>query len=81
MAFKAIFFDAAGTLFETAAPVEETYTLVAKKYGVAVSGREIGERFRACFSSAPPLAFPGADSGQIRSLEYSWWKELVRRIF
>ena len=42
---------------------------------------EIRERFRACFSSAPPLAFPGAPAKEIKTLERQWWKDLVRRIF
>ena len=81
MEFKAIFFDAAGTLFDAAAPIEETYALLAKKYGKEVSGREIGKRFRTGFSSAPPLAFPGAEPKELRILERAWWKELVRRVF
>ncbi len=81
MALKAIFFDAAGTLFKTVRPVGESYALLAKKYGMEVSPAEIAERFRGCFSSSPPLAFPGARGEEIRELERAWWKELVRRIF
>jgi putative hydrolase of the HAD superfamily len=81
MALKAIFFDAAGTLFTSVRPVEESYTLMARRYGMEVSGTETARRFRSCFSSAPPLAFPGATGEHIKELERSWWKELVRRIF
>jgi putative hydrolase of the HAD superfamily len=81
MAIKAIFFDAAGTLIQTARPVGESYAVLARKYGMAVSAAKIAERFRFCFHAAPPLAFPGAPAARIEDLERAWWKELVRRIF
>lgn len=81
MSFKAIFFDAAGTLIKPTRPVGESYALVAKKYGMEVPSEEIRERFRSCFSSAPPLAFPGAEATEIKDLERQWWKNLVRRVF
>lgn len=81
MPLKAIFFDAAGTLIRTARPVGESYAFLAKRYGLEVLPQEIRERFRACFSSAPPLAFPGAQDKEIKALERQWWKELVRKIF
>jgi putative hydrolase of the HAD superfamily len=81
MSLRAIFFDAAGTLFETVKPVGETYCALAKTYGKEVSPAEIRSRFRTCFASSPPLAFPGARTEQIETLERYWWKDLVRRIF
>jgi len=81
MAIKAIFFDAAGTLIKPARRVGETYAVLARKYCIEVSAAEIAERFRLCFHSAPPLAFPGAAPARIADLERAWWKDLVRRIF
>jgi putative hydrolase of the HAD superfamily len=81
MAIKAIFFDAAGTLIKPARRVGETYAVLARKYSIEVSAAEIAERFRLCFYSAPPLAFPGAPTARIEDLERAWWKDLVRRIF
>jgi putative hydrolase of the HAD superfamily len=81
MAIKAIFFDAAGTLIKPARRVGETYAVLAQKYGVEPSAAEITERFRLCFHSAPPLAFPGTPAARIEDLERAWWKNLVRRIF
>jgi putative hydrolase of the HAD superfamily len=78
---KTIFFDAAGTLMRPARPVGESYALVAKGYGMEIPAAEAAARFRACFSSAPPLAFPNAESADIQKLERAWWKELVRRVF
>jgi putative hydrolase of the HAD superfamily len=81
MSLRAIFFDAAGTLFEPARPVGDTYCALAKAYGKEVSPAEIRSRFRTCFASSSPLSFPGADIDQIETLERHWWKDLVRRIF
>jgi len=81
MPIKAVFFDAAGTLIKSAAPVGESYALLAKRYGLEVSPEEITERFRTCFSSAPPLAFPGAETENLQGLERQWWRELVGKIF
>lgn len=81
MSLKAVFFDAAGTLIKATRPVGESYALAAKRHGMEVSPEEIRKRFRLCFSSAPPLAFPGAAGGEVKALERLWWKDLVRRIF
>ncbi len=81
MAIKAIFFDAAGTLIRPARRVGESYAVFARKYGIDVSAGEIAERFRVCFHSAPPLAFPGVAAARIEDLERAWWKQLVRRVF
>lgn len=81
MAIKAIFFDAAGTLIKPARSVGESYAAFARKYDIEVSAAEIAERFRLCFRTAPPLAFPGAPATRIEDLERDWWKDLVRRIF
>jgi putative hydrolase of the HAD superfamily len=81
MPLKAIFFDAAGTLIRTVRPVGESYALFAKRHGMEVMPAEISARFRACFSSAPPLAFPRARAKELQGLERGWWKELVRGVF
>lgn len=81
MAFKAIFFDAAGTLIKPAKPIGESYALLAKKYRKEVPPAQVRERFHSCFSSAPPLAFPGAPSKDLPDLERIWWKDLVKRVF
>lgn len=78
---KAVFLDAAGTLFESVTPVAVTYAELAKPFGKNVSYEEISLRFRNCFSTAPPMAFPGAEGQRLRVLERAWWHDVVRRIF
>ncbi|HWP56282.1 MAG TPA: HAD-IA family hydrolase [Candidatus Acidoferrales bacterium] len=81
MPLKLICFDAAGTLFDTGRPVGEIYAEFARRYGMAVSSADLRRRFRGCFASSPPLAFPDAPPDTIAELEFNWWKDLVRRIF
>ena len=81
MSFKAVFFDAAGTLFTSARPIGQSYALFAKNYGMEVSERELAQRFRICHSSSPPLAFAGVEGDRLKELERDWWKELVRNVF
>jgi putative hydrolase of the HAD superfamily len=81
MAIRAVFFDAAGTLIKPAQRVGESYAAIAKNYGMDVSLSEVSGRFRDCFDSAPPLAFPGRAPGEFGALERNWWKALVRRVF
>ncbi|MDP9129473.1 MAG: HAD-IA family hydrolase [Candidatus Binatota bacterium] len=78
---KAVFFDAAGTLIKPARRVGESYAAVAAKYGKAVTPTELFERFRICFDGAPPLAFPGAATSEIETLERQWWKRVVAQVF
>ena len=78
---KAVFFDAAGTLFESVRPVAATYAETAQRYGKSVSPEEVSRRFRHCFATAPPLAFPQLGGERLEDLERGWWREVVRRMF
>ena len=81
MSIRAVFFDAAGTLFKPARRVGESYAIAAQKYGLDVAPSELTERFHFCFEASPPLAFPGATATQLAALERDWWRSLVRRVF
>jgi putative hydrolase of the HAD superfamily len=78
---KAVYFDAAGTLIKPARRIGESYSMIAAKYGKAVSPSELFDRFRICFDGAPRLAFPNAAPAEIDRLERDWWKKLVARVF
>jgi putative hydrolase of the HAD superfamily len=79
---KAVFFDAAGTLFEPREPVAETYTRIAHAHGVAANYDVIGSAFRRAFHEAPPLAFGvGRKPQELRRLERDWWRRLVAMTF
>lgn len=78
---KAIFFDAAGTLFTVNGSVGEIYARLAREHGKDVSVSDLEAGFRRCFADAPPMAFPGASPEQILSLEKQWWCDIVHDVF
>ncbi len=79
---RAVFFDAAGTLFETSEPAGYIYARIARKYGVEADRAKVNAGFRRAFSSTPGPAFgPGHTAGELRRLEREWWRRLVRETF
>lgn len=81
MTIKAVFFDAAGTLFEPDRSVGESYAAFAARHGVQVSPADLAAQFRICFGEAPRLAFPGAAAETVEALERDWWRNVVARVF
>jgi putative hydrolase of the HAD superfamily len=79
---RAVFGDAAGTLFETSEPAGYIYARIARKYGLAADDAKVNAGFRRAFSSAPGPAFgPDHTAGELRWLEREWWRGLVRETF
>ena len=79
---KAIFFDAAGTLFETREPVGLSYARIAHRYGVEATAAEVNAAFRRAFRDAGALAFGrGHSPEELRELEREWWRGLVADTF
>jgi putative hydrolase of the HAD superfamily len=79
---KAVFFDAAGTLFDARAPVGHTYARIAREHGVNADDGVVAAGFRSVFASTPGLAFgPGHPSDELRRMEREWWHRLVRKSF
>jgi putative hydrolase of the HAD superfamily len=79
---KAVFFDAAGTIFDAKEPVGHTYAAIAAKHGLGAEAAKVTAGFRRAFSSAPGLAFgPGHSDDELRHLEREWWRVLVRESF
>jgi len=79
---KAIFFDAAGTLFEAREPVGRTYARIAREYGLDAPEAAVIEGFRRAFAAAPVIAFGrGHRAGELRALERGWWRAVVADSF
>jgi putative hydrolase of the HAD superfamily len=79
---KVVFFDAAGTIFETRAPVGESYARIAREYGVDATAAQVSAGFRRAFHNAEGLAFgPGHSGAELRELERRWWREIVAETF
>jgi putative hydrolase of the HAD superfamily len=79
---KAVFFDAAGTLFEPRERVGLSYARIAREYGVNARADDVSASFRRVFHKAPGLAFgPGHSAHELRRLERQWWRDLVAATF
>ena len=78
---KAVFFDAADTLFHIKGGVGNQYWRVAKKYGTNSTPETIEKAFSKAFKSAPPLTFPHLSPEDRKVYEKKWWYEVVRNVF
>lgn len=79
---KAVFFDAAGTLFEAREPVGRTYARIAREHGLDASEAAVVQGFRRAFAAAPVIAFGrGHHAGELRALERGWWRAVVADSF
>jgi len=79
---RAVFFDAAGTLFHTREPAGLSYAKIARRFGVEADQRLVIDSFRRAFAAAPGLAFgSGYEAEELRELERDWWRHLVRATF
>jgi putative hydrolase of the HAD superfamily len=79
---KAVFFDAAGTLFEPREPIGRTYARLAHDFGLDVPEDSVGASFRRAFGAAPGLAFGlGMRPDELRRLEREWWRRRVSETF
>ncbi|MGH7863364.1 MAG: HAD-IA family hydrolase [Candidatus Binataceae bacterium] len=79
---RAVFFDAAGTLFDAREPVGSTYARIARSHGLHARDEVVAASFRRAFGAAPPLAFGvGRAPADLRRLERQWWRERVAETF
>ena len=78
---EAVFFDAAGTLFETRRSVGAIYADALETFGIRSSPDELERRFKERFPLQPPLAFdPALDDSSRLELEMDWWRTLVAEV-
>ena len=77
-----VFFDAAGTLFESREPIGRTYARLAHQFGLDASEDAVAGSFRRAFGAAPGLAFGrGLRPDELRRLERQWWRDRVGETF
>ena len=77
--FRAIFFDAGGTLFHPHPSVGEIYQEVALRYGCRADAEEIEKKFREVWSHRNGLTSLVGHSNE--KAERDWWHHLVRETF
>src|SRR5438552_223402 len=72
MAFRAVLFDAAETLFTTRGSVGQIYGSIARQFGSKASDETIQAAFARQFRGAGPLSVQD---------QKRWWKDVVHRVF
>ena len=72
MAFRAVLFDAAETLFTTRGSVGQIYGSIARQYGSTASDEAVQAAFARQFRGAGPLSIQD---------QRRWWKDVVYRVF
>lgn len=77
--YRALFFDAGGTLFRPNPSVGTIYAQVALAYGIQVNPEEVERIFRLEFESRDKQIALKAHSSEKNEKE--WWKNLVRAVF
>ncbi|HLV00624.1 MAG TPA: HAD-IA family hydrolase [Acidobacteriota bacterium] len=83
---EAVFFDAAGTLFDLRRSAGFFYLEFARRHGFepaheGLTEKELEESFQKEFRKSPPLSFPGAESSSLVELERNWWYRIVVNVF
>jgi putative hydrolase of the HAD superfamily len=71
---KAIFFDAAGTLFYLTKTVGDHYALVGREVGLDLDAQNLERAFHAAWKQMPQRA---AIDGPRENDDKNWWRELV----
>jgi len=77
--YKAIFFDAGGTLLHPYPSVGQIYSEVAARYGDAVNPDAIQRGFHQAWLERDGLS--GLASHASEKVERAWWHQLVREVF
>src|SRR5437588_8984244 len=71
---KAIFFDAAGTLFHLSGTVGHHYAVAGEKVGLTLDTHQLDRAFDSAWEKMPRRA---AISGPRENDDKNWWRELV----
>ena len=74
---KAIFFDAAGTLFYLPRGVGYHYALVAREIGLQLDSNDLDRAFISAWNAMPPRE---AIDGPRENDDKEWWREVVERV-
>lgn len=81
---KAVFFDAAGTLFHVRGSVADVYLTHAEAFGVKRTPemlKAVNEAFARAFKDAPPAIFAVTDAAELKQCERLWWFDIVHNVF
>ncbi len=79
--WKAVLFDATGTLIELREPVGETYARFARAHGVDLPVSRIDDAWKRVVAVRELRCFPDARPEDVPRLERAWWHGVVRATF
>jgi len=74
---KAVFFDAAGTLFYLTKTVGDHYALVGEKVGLNLDAKKLDAAFYSVWEKMPPRRAIG---GPRENDDKDWWRELANQV-
>jgi putative hydrolase of the HAD superfamily len=74
---KAIFFDAAGTLFYLTKTVGDHYALVGEEVGLKLNAKRLDAAFYSAWAQTPPRE---AIDGPRQNDDKDWWRELTDHV-
>ena len=77
--FKAVFFDAGGTLFHPYPSVGEIYGRDPRNYGCLANPEALDQLFRSAWLKRDGLAQLAGHSSE--KIEKDWWRDLVGEVF
>ncbi len=77
--YKAVFFDAGGTLLHPYPSVGEVYAEVSSRYGCKAGAAQLEHLFRQHWLKRDGLADMASHNNE--KIERTWWKNLVREVF
>ena len=75
---KAVFFDAAGTLFHLNGTVGEHYALVGREVGLELNAETLDRAFHSAWKGISPR--PAIDGPRAND-DKDWWRDLVETVF
>lgn len=73
-----LFLDAAGTLFDLAEPVGDTYARIASSHGLLLDPNDLDRDFRVAFATLACPIYTQARTGH--ETETEWWRNLVKEV-
>lgn len=73
-----LFLDAAGTLFDLAEPVGDTYARIASSHGLLLDPSDLDRGFRTAFATLDPPLYSATSTGH--ESEVQWWRNLVKSV-
>ncbi len=78
---KAVFFDAAGTLFHVRGSVGRIYAEAARGFGLNVDPDVLQRSFVNAFHTNTAAGFPAGRERDLDGAERAWWTSVVRQAF